>query len=446
MKRKIISCILATGCVISLCSCGTDNAAPKTEAGIEESSQQPEQTEQSETVSARDVYILPQHLDNPNLVIVWDMSEEEWENFKANDSNAFNLVWSTKEAFEQMYGGTVTVYGVGWGEMINKTTEMVEKGEVCDLVQANDQNFPRYANDGIVQDVSKYVNLDDDFWYDNVTTAFTFGGTPYAMGADANPVVISYNKTLFEQKGVKTPSEYFEEGNWNWDTFKEVGTKMAEDTDGDGENDIYGFGWWDSFYVQVLNADGTTALVYDDEGKVYSNYASSEAKETFEFLQDGYCKSKYIQQPGVDFVEAFKSGKLAMTCEYGFGAKSVYECDYEVGWAPLPTGPSGEAYSSGGSIAGFAIPVTSANPEGAAAFARMAYEMQLDYNRRQRVEQNGLQEVELMNELSKHIYFAPIGVNNYGDAQWIVANGIVTGQPIPEFTKEADDKLREGNK
>ena len=135
-----------------------------------------------------------------------------------------------------------------------------------------------------------------------------------------------------------------------------------------------------------------------------------------------------------------------MTCEYGFAAKSVYECDYEVGWAPLPTGPSGEAYSSGGSIAGFAIPVTSANPEGAAAFARMAYEMQLDYNRRQRVEQNGLQEVELMNELSKHIYFAPIGVNNYGDAQWIVANGIVTGQPIPEFTKEADDKLREGNK
>ena len=53
---------------------------------------------------------------------------------------------------------------------------------------------------------------------------------------------------------------------------------------------------------------------------------------------------------------------------------------------------------------------------------------------------------ELMNELSKHIYFAPIGVNNYWDAQWIVANGIVTGQPIPEFTKEADDKLREGNK
>lgn len=437
MKRKALALLyaLTVSMLLSACSgSATHNSAISNE-----------DIEVFDTLEAMkrisdDVYIVPQSLDNPDLVIVWDISEEEWNSMKEADPDAFNLVYTTKEAFEALYGGTVTVYGVGWGEMMNKTLEMVSNGEPCDLVQAHDQNFPKYASENAVMDISQYIDLEDDFWYDNVTEAFTFGGTHYVAGAEATPVCISYNKTLFEEKGIKTPKEYFDEDNWTWDTFKEVCMEMTDDTDHDGENDVYGFGWWDSFWVMFNNTNGINTLNYLEDGSVQGNFFNDEAKESFEFLQNAYTKDKFIFPPEKgDFVNAYKEGKIAMTCEYGFTAKVGFPCDYEIDWAPLPKGPSGAKYDCGGGLQGFAIPVTSTNPEGAAAFVRIAYELMIDYNQRQRIERYGLEDVELMNQLAKHVHFNPIGVDKYWDAQWTIYHGISTGIAIDEFTKDADN-------
>lgn len=436
MKKKFLASILAASCVASLTACGggetPNNDTTKPQGG-------------DETTTEAPTSALPESLENADLVIVWDMTEDAWNAAKEEDPNAFNLVWSTKEAFEKKYGGNVEVIGVGWGEMMNQTIGMVNKGEVCDLVQAHDQNFPIYGAKKIVQDISQYVDLEDDFWYDSVTNAFTYGGTPYAIGADATPVVISYNKTLFEQYGVKTPMEYFEDGEWTWDKFREVALEMTGDTDGDGNNDSYGFGWWDSFYVQMLSSNGTTHMKYADDGSIGSNYLSAEANEAFAFLQDGYVTDKFIKYPdGDSFISDFKSGKLAMTCEYGFAAITAYACDYEIEWAPLPTGPSGEMYDCGGSLTGFAVPETSENPEGAVVFARMAYELLQEYNNETRIAKYGEEQVELMNKLSEHINFAPIGIDKYWDANWTIFQGLVNGTPVSTFATTADEQIKEG--
>lgn len=437
-KKRAIAFILCFSMILIACGCtradqgNEENAFTNTEVKADVG-------DAVKSIS-EDVYIIPQTLENPDLVIVWDTSEEAWNETLENDPNAFNLVWTTKSAFEDMYGGHVTVYGVGWGDMMDKALEMAANGEACDLVQANDQNFPKYARENAVLDISQYIDLNDDFWYPNVTEAFTFAGVPYVVGAEATPVVISFNKTLFEEKGVKTPREYFNEGNWTWDTFREVGMKMTEDTDHDGVTDIYGFGWWDSFWVQFLNTNNNTTLKYLDDGSVQGNFFSDAAKEGFEFLQKAYLVDKFIFPPeDGDFFQKYREGKLAMTCEYGFTAKVGFECDYEIDWAPLPTGPSGSTYDSGGSLQGFAIPTNSANPEGAAAFIRMAYELMTDYNQRQRIEKFGLEDVELMNQLAKHIHFSPIGVDNYWDAQWQIYHGISTGQAMEEYTNKANE-------
>lgn len=438
MRKILLALVLVLSSIMTLVGCGEKKTSQNVDNESDALTVSSEMTKQKP-------YILPQELENSDLVIVWETTEDQWKDMKERNPNEFNLVWSTKEAFERKYGGHVEVIGTDWGEMMNRTISMVNNGEVVDLVQANDQNFPTYAAKNVVQDISKYINVDDNFWYENVTQAFTFGGVPYAVGSDATPVVIAYNKTLFEQKGQKTPKQYFDEGNWTWDTFKDVGLKMTSDTDGDGKNDVYGFGWWDSIWNQMLNANGLTGMEYGNDGSIGSNYLSDAAKETFEFLQDGYTKNKFIKDPDGDkFIADFKNGKLAMTCEYGFGAKTAFECDYDIEWAPLPSGPSGKQYECGGSLTGFAIPTTSANPEGAAAFARMAYELELDYNRRQRVEKYGLQEVDLMNALSKNINFSTIGVDKYFEAQWIVSEGIFKGAPISEFSKTADELIKEG--
>jgi len=69
-----------------------------------------------------------------------------------------------------------------------------------------------------------------------------------------------YNKTVFENAGVKSPGEYFMEDNWNWDTFEECITDITQDTDGDGVIDIYGSGCTMFLIPQPmfrkLNSDG----------------------------------------------------------------------------------------------------------------------------------------------------------------------------------------------
>lgn len=453
MKRKFLSALcVATMTVGLLTGCGNATEAPATNEAV--SSEPVAEASVEETAAEGEApaeeakgYELPDSLENADLVIVWDTTEETWNATVAENPDAFNLVWSTKALFEEKYGGNVEVIGVGWGDQMNQVISMVNAGETCDLCQAHDQNFPIYGAKNIVQDISQYIDLNDGFWYDSVTKAFTFGGKPYAAGADAAPVVISYNKTLFDEYGVKTPMEYFEEGNWTWDTFRDVALQMTGDTDGDGENDIYGFGWWDSFYVQMLNANGVTGVNFNEDGTVGSNYLSPEATEAFTFLQDGYIKDKYIMHPdGDNFMSAFKGGKLAMTCEYSFAAITAYECDYDIEWAPLPQGPSGELYECGGSLSGFAIPTTSANPEGAAVFARMAYELLQEYNNTARIEKYGEKQVDLMNTLAAHINFAPIGIEKYWDANWTIFSGLTDGTPVSTFATTADEQIVEGAK
>lgn len=435
--KKILSLVLAL-CMLAamLTACGGETT-PETTKPSAGGDNTPATTAPAETE--------PATLENPNLTIVWHTTEEAWLANKAENPDAFDLVWSTKEVFEQTYGGTVTVIGVGWGEQASTIISMVNSGEVCDLGQAHDQNFPIYGAKNIVQDVSQYVDLNDGFWYDSCTNAFSFGGVPYAMGAEATPVVIAYNKTLFEQNGVKTPMEYFEEGNWNWDTFRDVALEMTGDTDGDGVNDVYGFGWWDSFYVQMLAANGISTINYNGADGVTSNYQTAQATEAFEFLQNGYMTDKFIMYPdGDSFISAFKGGTLAMTCEYGFNAISAYACDYEIEWAPLPTGPSGSTYASGGALNGFVIPVTAANPEGAAVFARMAYELKQENDNGKLVEKYGQEQVDLMNTLAAHINFAPIGIEKYWDANWTIFCGLTDGTPVSTFAQTAAEQIAEG--
>ena len=167
--------------------------------------------------------------------------------------------------------------------------------------------------------------------------------------------------------------------------------------------------------------------------------------EVFEFLQNGYMTDKFIMFPdGDSFISAFKGGNLAMTCEYGFAAITAYACDYEIEWAPLPTGPSGSTYDCGGALNGFVIPVTAANPEGAAAFARMAYELQHAHNNSQLVEQFGAEQVALMNELKANINFAPIGIEKYWDANWTLFCGMTDGTPVSTFAQTAAEQIAEG--
>lgn len=445
--KKMFALLLAGTMVLtSFTGCGKESKEKGSEvtdaAAVDEGAASTKESEMKE------VSTLPEKLDNPDITILWHTPKEFYDTNKEKDPNSFDAVWSVIPEFEKKYGGKVTVKAVGWGEMKDTLINMVNAGESCDLAQAHDQNFPIYPVKKLIQPISKYIDVNDEFWYDGITNAFTYGGESYAVGNDATPILLYYNKTLFESNGVKSPGEYYAEGNWTWDTFKEAAINMTGDTDGDSKNDQFGFGWWDGDYSVFMNTNGTTIMNYKADGTIGTNYNTENAKEAIQFIQDAYLKDKYIDvsKKGDYFMKEFKNGKLAMSLEYGFNGYNTYACDYEVDFVPLPVGPKGEKDKAAGGLTGWCVPVTATNGDGAAAFARMSCEMFSDHINKINAEKYGQDKVDLFNKLAQNVVFAPIGVDKYWDANGTIVKGIREGTPISTFLKKADEQIAEGIK
>ena len=94
-----------------------------------------------------------------------------------------------------------------------------------------------------------------------------------------------YNLDMFLEYNVKTPKEYFLEGNWTWETFLEVMTAMTKDTNGDGKIDTYG-----------LNGDSWGNLVNpwmtNNKGELLSTIDEPWMQDFFQLKYDAYTVKK----------------------------------------------------------------------------------------------------------------------------------------------------------
>jgi len=443
-KRSILALALMLTMMLTLaagCASGNDAAnAPADKPAAENAPADSAATEAPPAEEAPKV--------DGNITILYHTSREQYEENKAANPDAYDAVFETIPQFEEATGGKVTVIAVPWGDQKPTLISMVNAGDQVDVAQANDQNFPVYPLKNIVQPIDQYIDLKDPLWNSAVTNTFTFGGKPYAVGTSAAPIVIYYNKTLFANNGVKTPSEYYAEGNWTWDTFREVAMELTADTDGDGKNDQFGFGWWDNGYPLFVGSNGKTVLSYNEDGSISTNYDSENVKEAMQFAQDALLKDKYIdsEKEGDYFFAEFKNGKLAMTAEYGLAGFNAFKSDYEIDFVPVPTGPKGTPDAGPGGLSGWAIPAASKNPEGAAAFIKMMSENELKFATENNVQKHGKEKVDLLNKLAGSILFAPIGVEKYWDANGAVVTGIKDGTPVGTFAANAKNLLEEGIK
>lgn len=388
----------------------------------------------------------PPKLTDGNITVLYHTSMEQYQENKTSNPDAYDALLESIPEFEKLYGGKVNLIAVPWGDQKATLISMVNAGEQVDVAQANDQNFPVYPLKKMLMPLGDYIDLSEPLWNGAVTKAFTFGGEPYAAGVGAAPIVIYYNKTLFENNGVKTPSELYAEGNWTWETFRQTAMEMTQDTDGDGVNDQFGFGWWDGGYALMMASNGKTLLTYNDDGSISANHDSDNVKEALQFTQDALLKDKYIDKDkeGDYFNAEFKNGKLAMSAEYGFGGFNVFKSDYEIDFVPIPKGPKGEAGAGPGGMSGWSIPTVSKNPEGAAAFIKLLSENEQKVATAKNVELYGQEKVDFMNELASKILFAPIGVEKYWDANTVLLTGIKDGTPVGTFAASAKAMLEEG--
>lgn len=199
------------------------------------------------------------------------------------------------------------------------------------------------ADQGVLADITDCVAASDspaadlnDYFPEILKTA-QFKDRLYGLPWIAQPVVLFYNKGLFDEAGIAYPDE-----SWDWDKLLEVSAALTMDTDGDGQNDQWGFtvDGWPPPQMFVWQAGGEV---------ITADLASSpidtpEAIAGWTFYKD-LIWNDVNTPPQAILVERgagnmFKQGSIAMFM--GGAADDLDRVDgLAVGISVVPAGPAG---------------------------------------------------------------------------------------------------------
>ena len=119
--------------------------------------------------------------------------------------------------------------------------------------------------------------------------------------------LLYYNVDMFNDYGVKTPKEYFLEGNWNWETFQEVMVAMTKDTDGDGNMDTYGLA--DVSFAGSLVSD---TVKFNDKGEMISVINEPHIQDYIAMKYDCFNNKKCVAKGTLNIQKNVVSPMFAM--------------------------------------------------------------------------------------------------------------------------------------
>jgi ABC-type glycerol-3-phosphate transport system substrate-binding protein len=223
------------------------------------------------------------------------------------------------ECLAEMPNVTVKFDTVPFGSMYPRLITALQEDNVPNVINSTEGAVSfLQAKDGIVplDDVIDALGR-DDFLSSNLQ-AVSKDGKVWAVPDWALHQEVWYRKDLFEEAGLDVPK--------SWDELLSAAEALNQDTDGDGEIDVYGFAVpmgrvqvAAQTYFQILySAD---AYIFDPEtGEYVFDDNKEKAVEAMQFMIDLYNAASppaSIEWMWGDFRTAYVEGKAAMTNEWG---------------------------------------------------------------------------------------------------------------------------------
>ena len=401
--KKIFVLLLAFS--LLLAGCGSNPADTDSDTGNGDS-----------TTSIKD---LPETLENG------DVKFFVWSEPSVEDIDFFT-------SFEEKYGGTVNYEVTTWGQMEAKILSAIAGDDAPDLIWTYDANYIKNAVNGVIAPIDDLIDLNDWLW-DEMSLKMTWDGKhylPIPKGATSE-VLVYYNKTMFENNGVKTPTEYYKEGDWTYDNFQKCATALTKDTDRDGKVDQYGWASW-RFFDFALGNGGALVSKNSDDKSVSVTMNSEETKYGFQFLNDAYTKHKYAKPDGnVTFETALQSGKVAMVTENSYIGTLCGKMTDEWDIVPFPTAPNNTEKKNIVTALGWGLSANAPNPEGAVAYMKMYAEYKTKSEREQLSKYFTEEQLEIIYDARKNP-FDPRIDENFG--VWANSQYSMTGAMISQST------------
>lgn len=221
---------------------------------------------------------------------------------------------------------------------MDKLHVMIGGGIPPDLFYLGDDNFTAFADGGALQSMEQFRRtdtlFDEEDYYELPLKAFIYNGELYGLPISWTPLVLYYNKDIFDEAGVPYP-----DSSWTWQDFLEAAKRMTKDLNGDGEPDQFGYlvsTWW-TFTLNWIWQNGGRILS-EDKTKCVMN--SPETIEALQFIQDLVWKYKVAPTAAqIAQRDLFTTGRIGMVIS-GRWMVPRYRTikEFEWGIAPLPKG------------------------------------------------------------------------------------------------------------
>ncbi len=254
-------------------------------------------------------------------------------------------------------------------------------GTAPDVFQVGDGDVARFAAQGVFEPLDPYIAgtkgstpLDTSVFIQAVADIGKVGGTTYLLTKDSSPLVLYYNKKLFDAAGVAYPTD-----KWTWTDLLTAAQKLTITTS--GKITQWGIqlpdGWGDPTWVR-----GILPIIYQNggdiispDGKKVSGYLDSAATiQAIQWYADLFTKEKVAPTKAdvaaVQGADLFQTGKVAMLWTGVWPlAGYIKDTTMSFGTTQLPAGPSGTRANSI-CWAGFALYSKGQNKDAAWAFLR----------------------------------------------------------------------------
>ena len=219
------------------------------------------------TVNEEMAALLPKmELENKTVNFFTHLTEEQL----TNPDNKYGMDLGL-DIFRNVYGGDIVIDPiVNWGEYWNKVSAMYVSDQMPDLIQGGYAEFAMFLSQDLIAAVDEYMpgGFKTDLWKGvaSILEDYDWKDKNYIIPYSAGPFALIYfNPKLFEQNGVDSPLDLWEDGNWTWEEFRRIAKEMTMDTDNNGETDVYGVQTTNTILEQlVVTADANFMTIEND--------------------------------------------------------------------------------------------------------------------------------------------------------------------------------------
>ena len=344
---KLIALLLSAVMLLTMTACGNTGNGPET----------PSESEENENIKMLNEYFSKYPAVDLGgreikIAMFYDMFYDSGDtkpedNPQMTDMERGQLMIDNVRRIEKKYNCTITYLNPGGDAIKSSLNTSVVNGTPDYDVYLTQMDFALpLAVNGYFIDLStfkgEHLDLNNG---QNILDVEEIAGTNcffQKSGMNVVSTYLAYNAEMVEAAGLEDPNDLYARGEWTWEKFAEYCTALTQDTDNNGETDIYGYGGDLTWTLQEFLASNDVILIGDD-GK--EQLTDPKVLETFKYLGELYSEKKVARPIVDDYYEGIHGW---INKQSAFGATKMWvlqsnvkriKFDYRI--VPFPQGPSG---------------------------------------------------------------------------------------------------------